>query len=130
MGEGKTSPTFQKMPTIEDLMRSLDCSRKEAEEILEADKAIDQGKRMDFDLSPEQEKQAIKYANADTHKPISKPRPERKPDELKEKIVAEIANYLPQIQAEQVTIANKNRLISFSLQDRDFELTLTAKRKK
>lgn len=130
MGEDKTSPTFQKMPTIEDLMRSLNCSRKEAEEILEADKAIDQGKRMDFDLSPEQEKQAIKYANADTHKPVSKPRPERKPDELKEKIVAEIANYLPQIQAEQVTIANKNRLISFSLQDRDFELTLTAKRKK
>lgn len=118
------------MPTIEDLMRSLDCSRKEAEEILEADKAIDQGKRMEFDLSPEQEKQAIKYANADTHKPISKPRPERKPDELKEKIVAEIANYLPQIQAEQVTITNKNRMISFNLQGRDFELTLTAKRKK
>lgn len=118
------------MPTIEDLMRSLDCSRKEAEEILEADKAIDQGKRMDFDLPPEQEKQAIKYANAGTHKPISKPRPERKPDELKEKIVAEIANYLPQIQAEQVIIANKNRLISFSLRGRDFELTLTAKRKK
>lgn len=118
------------MPTIQDLMRSLNCSRKEAEEILEADKAIDQGKRMEFDLSPAQEKQAIKYANADTHKPVLKPRPERKPDELKESIVAQIADYLPQIQAEQVTIANKNRLISFSLQGRDFELTLTAKRKK
>lgn len=47
-------------------MRSLNCSQKEAEEILEADKAIDQGKRMDFDLTPVQEKQAIKYANADT----------------------------------------------------------------
>lgn len=118
------------MPTIENLMRSLDCSREEAQEILEADKAIDQGKRMVFDLSPEQEKQAIKYANADTHKPISKSRPERKPDELKEKIVAQIANYLSQIQAEQVTITNKNRMISFNLQGRDFELTLTAKRKK
>lgn len=118
------------MPTIQDLMRSLNCSRKEAEEILEADKAIDQGKRMEFDLPPAQEKQAIKYANADTHKPVLKPRPERKPDELKESIVAQIADYLPQIQAEQVIIANKNRLIAFSLQGRDFELMLTAKRKK
>lgn len=118
------------MHTIQDLMRTLNCTAKEAQEILDADKAIDQGKRMDFDLPIEQEKQAKKFVNANTHKSSNKPRPERKPDTLKERIVAEIADFLPQIQAEQVTIANKNRLISFSLEGRDFEITLIAKRNK
>lgn len=40
----------------ERIMHYLKVSAEEAEEIIAADKAIDRGERMDFDLSPEQEK--------------------------------------------------------------------------
>lgn len=53
---------------VEQIVDSLGCSIFEAEQILQADKDIDKGKRMDFDLSIEQEKQAKKYANVREHK--------------------------------------------------------------
>lgn len=57
----------------ERIMRVLDVSAEEADEILKADKAIDRGERVPFDLSPEKEKLAKKFANVDT-KQRKKPR--------------------------------------------------------
>ena len=117
---------------IANLMRTLNCTEEEAIDILEQDKAIDQGKRVSFDLSPEDEKRAKKYANADTHKrPIRTTPRERKPNELKEAIITELHRILTenaQIHAEKVQIANKNRQISFSIGEKSFELTLVEKR--
>ena len=53
---------------IDKLVDLLGCSIEEAKDILIADKKIDKGEKMDFDLSKEQEKQAKKFANATTHK--------------------------------------------------------------
>ena len=51
---------------VERIMRNLKCSRAEAEDILAEDKKIDRGERVDFDLDPQAEKAAKKYANAGT----------------------------------------------------------------
>ena len=116
---------------IAELMKSLDCTRDEAIDILKEDEAIDRGKRVYFDLSPEEEKKAKKYANVDTHKRSanSAPRP-RKPNELKEKIVVTLAELMRKsdLSAENVIITNKNRMIAFSVGEKNFELTLVEKR--
>lgn len=117
---------------ISQLMATLNCSREEALDVLRADAEIDGGKRVEFDLSPEEEKRAKKYANVDTHKkPINFTPRERKPNELKEKIVAEIAEILTKnanFEAKNVEITNKNRMIAFESEGKRFELTLVEKR--
>ena len=57
---------------------------------------------------------------------------ERKPNELKEAIVAELANYLAEEAQgqvyEDVTVTNKSRMIAFSVNGKRFELALVEKR--
>jgi len=121
----------QKERRIAELMKSLDCSREEAIDIIQEDEAIDSGKRVYFDFSPEEEKRAKKYANVDTHKRKSDVHRERKPNELKEAIVAEIATLMAEkatFQPENVEITNKNRMIAFAVGEKRFELTLVEKR--
>lgn len=49
-------------------MRKMGYSDAQIEEMLEDDKAVDRGEIMEWDLSPEEHKKAMKYANADEHK--------------------------------------------------------------
>ena len=44
----------------EKLMRKLNCSAEEAEDIIRTDKMIDRGERSPYDLDPEREKMAKK----------------------------------------------------------------------
>ena len=118
----------------EKLMRVLKCSAEEAEEIIQADKAIDRGERMPFDLSKEEEKAAIKYANTGERKKPTvydfKPR-ERKANPTKGSIIAEIAKFLTENSenaCENVEITNKERQIAFSISGNRYELTLVQKR--
>lgn len=111
------------------LMKSLGCTREEAIDIIQADADIDHGKRVAFDLSPDAEKKAKKYANCDTHKRVKRT-VERKPDEEKEAIVAEIAEFFGKnssFNAENVEIINKNRQIRFRIGKNWYEVTLVKK---
>lgn len=111
------------------LMKTLGCTREEAIDIIQADSDIDHGKRVSFDLSKEDEKKAKKYANCDTHKRVKKT-VERKPDEEKEAIVAEIAEFFDKksgFPTENVEIINKNRQIRFSIGENWYEITLVKK---
>jgi hypothetical protein len=111
------------------LMKTLGCTREEAIDIIQADSDIDHGKRVSFDLSVEDEKRAKKYANCDTHKRVKKT-VERKPDEEKEAIVAEIAEFFDKkssFPTENVEIINKNRQIRFSIGENWYEITLVKK---
>lgn len=111
------------------LMKTLDCTREEAIDIIQADSDIDHGKRVSFDLSKEDEKRAKKYANCDTHKRVKKT-VERKPDKEKEAIVAEIAEFFDKkssFPTENVEIINKNRQIRFSIGENWYEITLVKK---
>lgn len=119
----------------EKIMRILGVSDSEADDILASDKAIDQGKRVDFDLSPEQEKLAKKFANAGTRKAPTVykfDQRKRKENPTKAAIIAEIATFLTENSenaCENVEITNKERQISFKIGFESYELTLVQKRK-
>ena len=123
----------------ERIMRILDVSAEEADEILKADKAIDRGERVSFDLSPEQEKLAKKYANVDTKKRkaptvynLDARGKARKENPTKASIIAELAKFLTETSenaCEMVEITNKERQISFKCGENAYELTLVQKRK-
>lgn len=118
----------------EKLMRILGCTAEEADDIIATDKMIDQGKRTPYDLDPETEKMAKKFANSREKK---KPtvydfkKRERKANPTKGGIIAELAKFLEEnseFAPESVEITNKERMISFSVADNKFELTLVQKR--
>lgn len=118
---------------IEKLMRLLDISEDEAKQIVADDKAIDQGKKMDFDITPEQERETRKYRQADK-KPFvpNLTKRERKPNELKREIIDDLFTFIvenwPEA-AKNADIANKERQIDFSLNGENFSITLTQHRK-
>ena len=115
---------------LERIMRSLKCSKEEAEQILADDKAIDRGERMSFDLSKEEEKQAMKYANTGTRKTAeAKTERKRKENPTKAGVITEIAKFLAENGYEMVEITNKERQIAFKIGENAYELTLVQKRK-
>ena len=121
----------------EKLMRTLGCTEEEALDIIASDKAIDQGKRVEFDLDPEREKMAKKMANVGTKKPtvykFDTKEKKRKENPTKAGIIAELAKFLEENSenaCENVEITNKERQIAFKIGENDFELTLVQKRAK
>lgn len=115
---------------IERIMHSLKCSRAEAEEILAEDKKIDRGEAVDFDLSPEEHKRAMKNANTGTREPKGeKTTRKQRENPTKEAIIAEIAHFLTEKGYISVEITNKTRQISFKFGEDAYDLTLIAKRK-
>lgn len=120
---------------IKRIMNGLNCSEAEAKEIYACDREIDRGEKHEFDLPPEKEKIAMKFANATTRK-----RPtsyqftarKRKPNPTKEELIAALANYLTnqdEIDVSNVQVTNKTRQVAFSIGEKNFELTLIEKRK-
>ena len=121
----------------EKLMRVLGCTEEEALDIISNDKAIDQGKRVDFDLDPEREKMAKKMANTGTKRPtvynFDTKGKIRKENPIKAGVIARLAKFLEENSenaCENVEITNKERQIAFKIGENDFELTLVQKRAK
>ena len=116
----------------EKLMRVLGCTEEEALDIISNDKAIDQGKRVDFDLDPEREKMAKKMANAGTKKPtvykFDTKDKKRKENPTKAGIIQYLFECLTDY--DNVAISNKERQITFSTGGEKYELTLVQKRAK
>lgn len=121
------------------IRQGLKCSREEAIEIFLADKAIDRGERMPFDLDPETEKMAKKFANVQERKKkaptvynFDTSTKKRKENPTKSGIIAEIAKFLQENSenaCENVIITNAERQISFSCGENTYEFTLVQKRK-
>jgi len=114
------------------LMKKLDITREEALELEGYDADVNKGKKTQYDLTPEQEKVAKKMTHVTEYAKSASIKRERKPNELKEAIVAELANYLAEEAQgqvyEDVTITNKSRMIAFSVNGKRFELALVEKR--
>lgn len=113
--------------------RKLGYSQEQIDEMLEDDALVDKGEIMEWDLSAEEHKKAMKQANADEHKkPTAPVKRERKANPTKEGIVAEIATFLTEkseFATENVEITNKQGKIAFQIGEDKFEITLTQKRK-
>ena len=130
-------------------MRRQKYSDAQIEEMLEDDKATDRGVIHEWDLSPEDHKKAMKYANVDEHKKPAEPTTtaerkaptvynwstegkKRKENPTKAAIISEIAQFLRENSenaCENVVITNKERQISFVCGDNSYEFTLVQKRK-
>ncbi len=115
---------------LERIMKNLKCSKSEAEAILAEDKRIDRGERTEFDLTPEQEKLAKKYANAGTRTTKEGKTARKAPENpTKEGVIATIAHFLTENGYNSVEITNKTRQIAFKIGEDAYEITLIAKRK-
>ena len=139
------------MTQIEKLMKTLRCTEAQAREILAEDKRIDRGEVMEWDLSPEEHKKAMKYANSQEKAPkkvektaengkksagtaytFDTSTKKRKENPTKGNFMALLATILTknaEFGAENVEITNKERQIAFTIGENAFELTLVQKRK-
>ena len=117
---------------IADYMKRNKCSREDAIELINYDNDIESGNETEFDLSEEQMKNVQTMMRKTDHAKKSNTHRERKPNELKEAIVAELAEFLREDAQgqmyEDVEITNKNRMISFTVGEKKFDLTLVEKR--
>jgi len=117
---------------VAELMKSLDCSREEALDIILYDEEVEDGTVTRFDWTDEQKANKKEMARKVDHKKMNGVKRERKPNELKEAIVAELAELLSEEAQgqvyENVKVTNPNRMIAFSVNGKNFELTLVEKR--
>ena len=125
-------------------MRKQKYSDAQIEEMLEDDKAVDRNEPLPWDMTPEDHKKAMKYANVDEHKkPTKKAEPtnynwntegkERKGNATKEQIVSAVAQFIVEnggLGCENVEITNKQGKISFTCGENSFTFSLTQHRKK
>lgn len=122
------------MGQLENLMK-LGMTEAEAREVLEADRKIEKGEKMSFDLTKEQEKATRNMRQADRKPfvPDLKPR-ERKPNEAKREITQVLEDTLHNwIDAggaiENVTVTNPERQIDFTYNGTRYRIVLSAPRK-
>ena len=118
--------------------RKLGMSEEEIQEMLDEDKRIDRGEVMDWDLSEEEHKKAMKYANSDEKK-RKKPAEsdntdkKRKENPTKEGIISKIFTFLcdlSEFSVENVEILNKERKVMFKIDEDWYSFTLTKHRTK
>ena len=119
--------------TIADYMKRNKCDREEAIDLIKYDIAVESGEDTEYDLTAEQEANVKEMTRKVEHaKQNGKVKRERKPNELKEAIIAELAEFLREDAQgpmyEDVEITNKSRMIAFVVGDKHFELTLIEKR--
>ena len=131
-------------------MKKLGYSDEEIQQMLADDKAVDRGESMEWDLTPEEHKKAMKYANSTEKKVKSAEKAEKsakkgataynfdtstkkkKENPTKANIITLLATILTEngdFFAENVEITNKERQIAFVVGENAFELTLVQKRK-
>lgn len=118
----------------ERIMQILDVTSEQADEIMECDRKIDRGERVYFDLSIEEEKQAIKqWGKLLDRKMPKKVVRQRKPNPTKQAVISELAQFLENIcesGCKNVIITKKEGEINFAVGDETFTLKLTQHRKK
>jgi hypothetical protein len=116
------------MGQLEALMK-LGMTEAEAKEVLEADRKIDKGEKMSFDLTKEQEKATRAMRQADRKPFVPKlDKRERKPNEAKREIIQVLDEALTDL-VDDVTVTNVERQIDFVYNDVKYRIVLSAPRK-
>lgn len=117
---------------VTELMEKLGISREEAEDLVRYDDDVEDGKKTKYDLTPEQQANVTAMNRKVEHQKGKGNRSQRKPNEVKESIIKELAEFLredAQSQLyEEVTITNANRMITFVVNGKSYDLTLIEKR--
>ena len=120
------------------LMTKLGITREEALDLEGYDDDVEHGRKTIHDLTPEQIANVQEMNRKKDHKKYGHVHRERKPNETKEAIIAELATFLEDecefaikdkvFYCESVEITNKNRMIHFKLNGKEFDLQLIEKR--
>ena len=111
-------------------MQALKISRKEAEELVADDEAVDRGEPLPWDLNEEQIKNQRKLANANTRKSSGTVKRTKKENPDKLELIACMQEALKIMHGvENLTCTNAERTIDFVYNDVNYTLTLTAHRK-
>lgn len=120
------------------LMKKLGISREEALDLEGYDDDVNKNRKTQYDLTDEQRKNVMEMNRKREHRKSGPRKVERKPNELKEALVTALADFLENecefILADKTTycdvveITNKNRMIHFTVGDKEFDLQLIEKR--
>lgn len=113
---------------IKDIMTKLDCTEEEAMEMLEMDNEIEHGADP-FKLTPEQEKVSKAARSVDRKPAAQKAKRERKADDTKRRLIADIRVLLEGLGAEDMEVTNIERQLDFKVDGRKFRVVLSAPRK-
>ena len=119
---------FDEQKHKENIMRVLELTSEEADAVIAYDKAVDQGKKTEYDLTEEQKKQTRKYRQADRKRDFTFQKRERKPNEPKRELIELFHNTLLEI-ADSVEVTNIERQIDFVVDGVRYRLVLSAPRK-
>ena len=123
---------------IEMLMKKLHITRKEALELEAYDNDVNKNKKTQYDLTEEQRQNVITMNRKRDHRKTGPRAVERKPNETKEGLIQELADFLTNeceftindavIACDAVEITNKNRMIHFNCNGKEYDLQLIEKR--
>lgn len=110
-------------------MRKLGYSEAQIAEMLEDDKAVDRGEKMEWDLTDSEHKQAMKRANATEHKkPTAPVKKERKVSPDKADLMNRIYNAIAEVADSMGEIVNEREL-TFVHNAQKYKVTLACPRK-
>ena len=113
---------------VDELVETLGCSIKEAEEIIKADEEIDKGAKL-FEQTAEQKQASKQYRQGDRAPTVYKlDKRERKADEDKRKLVELLTSALGMVTENAPTVTNVERQIDFEFNGRKFRVVLSAPR--
>lgn len=126
MAEITSPPVDEKQ--VNKIMSHLRCSREEALDVIKWDSVIDAGGRTPYDMTKEEEKEAVKIAavGQKTKPNYQWTKRERKANPTKGGIIQYLFECLADY--DNVVITNKERQITFSAEGNNYELTLVQKR--
>ena len=115
------------------LMKKLNISRIEALDVLKYDKQVDKGESTVYDLTDEQINNVHSILRKVDHVNARGVKHTMKQNVEKEDTIYALANFLVQNNAkhqyDDVIITNKSREITFSIGEKEFQLTLIEKRR-
>lgn len=114
---------------IELIMNKLDCSYQEAIDILKSDVEIDKGVKL-FELDPNQKRveKKMRQADSEKHKTAHRVPPNRKIDEMKKCILAQVVKVLEPNCDTAPIIVNPEREFTFFYNGKKYKITLSCPR--
>jgi len=120
--------------TIADYMKRNKCNREDAIDLIKYDIAIENGEKTEYDLTEEQRQNVMALNRKIDHAKTGKRTVERKPNELKVAIMAELAQFLREDAMgqdyEDVELTNISRMLHFRIDNKEFDLQLIENRPK
>ena len=116
---------------IQQLMKTLNLSREDAEKVAEEDEIIDGGGKCDWEqeLTPEQKKAIRQARMADREVKTEKTKRTRNEDGDKRELINTLMNAVAEVADGCIVMKNPEREFEFDYNGRTFKLTLSAPRK-